>query len=68
MAYSGVKLMSRPSICDRSMTPCSDILLSLDNEKTWNPPESVRMGLSHFIHLCKPPILATRGDPGLSMR
>ena len=28
-------------------------------ENTWNPPESVRIGLSHTINLCSPPIFFT---------
>ena len=39
-----------------------------DNENTWNPPESVKIGLSQFINLCNPPIFATTLSLGLKCR
>ena len=52
-------------------TKIKDILdgnISDDNENTWNPPESVNIGLSQFINLCNPPILATTLSPGLKCK
>ena len=36
-------------------TPSSVILRMSVREKTWNPPESVSIGLFHPSNLCKPP-------------
>ena len=44
MASSGEKNSFPPSISFRKVTPSSVIFLLEDKEKTWNPPESVRMG------------------------
>ena len=52
-------------------TKIKDILdgnISDDNENTWNPPESVKIGLSQFINLCNPPIFATTLSLGLKCR
>ena len=49
-------------------TPSSFIFLIPDNENTWNPPESVSIGLSQFINLCNPPISATTLSDGLKCK
>jgi hypothetical protein len=65
---SGLRRFSEPSIWDLKVTPSSSILRVLVNEKTWKPPESVRMGLSQCIKLCNPPISATSSSPGRKKR
>ena len=53
--FSGLMKIFRPSMWEAKVTPSSWILRREAREKTWNPPESVRMGLSHPINLCSPP-------------
>ena len=57
-----------PSIWELKYTPSSFILLSPASENTWNPPESVRIGLSHTINLWRPPSFFTTSSPGLTWR
>ena len=57
-----------PSTCELKYTPSSFIFLSPARENTWNPPESVRMGLSQFINLWRPPNFLTTLSPGLTWR
>ena len=65
---SGPINIFRPSICELNVTPSSFIFLSPASEKTWNPPESVSIGLSQYINLCRPPICFTILSPGLTWR
>jgi len=57
IAFSGVMKCLLPSMCDLNSTPFSVIFTKdsffadAPNEKTWKPPESVRIGRSQFIHL-----------------
>jgi hypothetical protein len=58
MTISGVKNRREPSMCDWNSTPCSSMVRSPRSEKTWNPPESVRIGPSHCMNRWSPPIRA----------
>src|SRR5262245_43849346 len=66
---SGVKRARAPSYTDLNVTPSSstDAIVSR-SEKTWNPPESVRMGPSQAMNLCRPPSSAIRSSPGRKCR
>ena len=44
------------------------VLRSLAREKTWNPPESVSMGPSQVMNLCRPPHSFTSSSPGRRCR
>ena len=55
MLSSGPIKILAPSICELKYTPSSFILRRPASENTWNPPESVRIGLSHTMNLCSPP-------------
>ena len=57
-----------PSTCELKTTPSSLILLSFARLNTWNPPLSVKIGLSQLVNLCKPPISYTRSSPGRTWR
>ena len=57
-----------PSRCERNVTACSVSLRKDDNDITWKPPESVRIGLPQFMKLCRPPSAAMRSGPGRSIR
>ncbi|MNT45711.1 hypothetical protein D3C72_1823080 [compost metagenome] len=39
-----------------------------DRLMTWKPPESVRIGLSQRMKLCRPPRRSIRSGPGRSIR
>ena len=52
---SGVNMCDDPSRCERNATPSSVTLRSSLRLNTWNPPESVRIGLSHAMKRCTPP-------------
>ena len=62
---SGEKKSLSPFKWFLNVTPSSVIFLFSANEKTWNPPESVRIGPSQFINLCNPPAFSTMSAPGL---
>ena len=65
---SGVRKSLSPLIGDENLTPSSLILRSAPSEKTWKPPESVRMGPSQPMNLCRPPCAAITSSPGRSHR
>ena len=65
---SGVKKCLLPSKCDLNWTPSSDIVLKSPKLKTWNPPLSVKIGLSQFINLWSPPASFTISCPGLKYK
>ena len=65
---SGPIKILRPSTWELKYTPSSLIFLKPASENTWKPPESVRIGLSHTINLCRPPIFLTTSSPGLTWR
>jgi len=46
------------------VTPSSVILRMAPRLQTWNPPESVRMGLFHCSKPCRPPKLSITSRPG----
>ena len=47
------------------MTPSSSTASSVSrSEKTWKPPESVRIGPSQPENACKPPCSETMSSPG----
>ena len=54
MESSGVSRTALPSMGERNCTPSSVILRSDSRLKTWNPPESVRMGRRQCMKPCKP--------------
>ena len=49
MAISGDSSTGEPSIGKRKVTPASVILRISPRLKTWNPPESVRIGPCHWV-------------------
>ena len=55
-------------MCDAKYTPSSFIFLSELSENTWNPPESVKIGLSQTMNLCNPPSCFTTLSPGLKCK
>ena len=65
---SGERKRGEPSICDWKATPSSLILRRAARENTWNPPLSVKMGLSQCIKLCSPPALRINSWPGRRKR
>ena len=62
--FSGVNVCLDPSMCDWKRHPSSVILRIFVRENTWNPPLSVRIGLSQFSNLCSPPTLRKVSRPG----
>jgi hypothetical protein len=68
MDRSGVSSTRSPLTGERKMTPASEILRSSPRLHTWNPPESVRIGLSQCMNRCRPPSARTVSSPGRSMR
>jgi hypothetical protein len=61
----GVRKCLEPSICDWNSTPSSVTFRRTARLKTWKPPESVSMGLSQFMNLCRPPAFLIISVPGL---
>src|SRR5690606_33209130 len=62
---SGVKSCAQPSRCDWKRTPPSEMVRLDASEKTWYPPESVRIGPDHCMNLWSPPAPASTSTPGL---
>ena len=54
---SGDSMCREPSRCDWNAAPSSVIFLILPRLMTWKPPESVRIGPSQRMNLCRPPSL-----------
>ena len=68
-ASSGVKRARSPSYTERNVTPSSSTASSVSrSEKTWKPPESVRIGPSQPMKACSPPSSAIRSSPGRKWR
>ena len=68
-ASSGVNRSALPSYTERNVTPSSSAASSVSRrEKTWNPPESVRIGPSQLMKACNPPSSAMRSSPGRKCR
>ena len=65
---SGVNRWLDPSIWLRNVTPSSSMLRLFSKEKTWYPPESVKIGLYQPINLCRPPISLIKSSPGRRYR
>src|SRR5258706_4735966 len=65
---SGDRKQTSPFTGERNRTPSSLILRNSPRLNTWNPPESVRIGLSQAMKRCKPPCAAMTSSPGLSHR
>ena len=61
---SGVNRWIDPSRCDLNVTPSSSITRRSPSDTTWNPPESVRIGLSQPMNACSPPRRSIRSWPG----
>ena len=68
MSRSGVSLCVEPSRCDVNVTPSSSTRRSSASEKTWNPPESVRIGPSQTMNRCSPPSIAIRSASSRRLR
>ena len=66
--FSGEKKCLLPSKCDLNSTPSSLIVLKSLKLNTWNPPQSVSIGLSQFMNLCSPPASFTISCPGLKYK
>jgi len=66
IAFSGLKNSLSPFMWLRKWTPSSLMLRNSLNENTWNPPESVRIGRSQFMNLCRPPASLMTSLPGRS--
>ena len=64
MLSSGPMKIFFPSMWEWKYTPSSLILRSPARENTWNPPESVRIGLSQDMNLCRPPRSRITLSPG----
>ena len=65
---SGDKNSLSPLIGDANVTPSSVILRRSPSEKTWKPPESVRIGRCQFMNRCRPPCAPIVSSPGRSHR
>ena len=50
------------------MTPSSSMRAVSSSEKTWKPPESVRIGRSQAMKRCRPPSSAISSSPGRRCR
>ncbi len=68
ITLSAVKRRFEPSMWLRNSTPSSSIVRSPSSENTWKPPESVRIGPSHAMKRCSPPISRTSSSPGRRCR
>ncbi|EWS63212.1 hypothetical protein Y695_03557 [Hydrogenophaga sp. T4] len=68
MLTSGDMNSLSPLTGEAKCTPSSVILRMAPSDQTWNPPESVRMGLFHFSKPCRPPKLAMTSRPGRIQR
>ena len=68
MERSGVSTCLEPSIWLWKATDSSVTLAIFDSDMTWKPPESVRIGRSQRMNLCKPPRRATRSAVGRNIR
>ena len=68
-APSGVSRVSAPSYTFLKVTPSSSTraMVSL-SEKTWNPPESVRIGRLQPMNRWRPPSSAIVSSPGRKCR
>ena len=64
MLTSGDMNSLSPFTGEAKCTPSSVILRIAPSDQTWKPPESVRMGLSHFSKSCSPPKLCMMSSPG----
>src|SRR5262245_13341267 len=66
---SGVKRSSAPSYTERKVTPSSSSARIVSrSEKTWKPPESVRIGPSQPEKACSPPRPSMTSAPGRKCR
>ena len=68
IAFSGDRNILAPFKWFLKVTPSSVICLVSASEKTWKPPESVRIPLCQFINLCKPPASSISSGPGRNHR
>ena len=66
---SGVNRSGEPSYTELNVTPSSSTAAIVSrSEKTWNPPESVRIGPSQPMKRCRPPSSAIRSSVGRKCR
>ena len=68
MLSSGPMKILLPSMCDWKRTPSSLMVRNCASEKTWKPPESVRIGPSQPMNLCRPPSALIFSSPGRRCR
>ena len=68
ITLSGVNTRREPSRWLRNSTPSSRMVRSVSSENTWKPPESVRIGRSHCMNACSPPMARTSSSPGRRCR
>jgi hypothetical protein len=68
MTDSGVNMCSEPSMWLWKRTPSSSIRRISASEKTWKPPESVRIGPSQRMKSWRPPSCRTSSCPGRRYR
>ena len=61
---SGVNRWIDPSRWLLNVTPSSSMTRRSPSDTTWNPPESVRIGLSQPMNVCRPPSRSIRSWPG----
>ena len=61
---SGLRKTFEPSTGEAKVTPSSVILRLCASEKTWNPPESVRIGRFQPMNRCRPPKSPITSRPG----
>ncbi len=64
MLSSGPRNTRLPSVGAAKCTPASVILRLCASEKTWKPPESVRIGPSQRAKPCRPPCASMTSSPG----
>ena len=68
MDRSGDRTCFEPSRWLRKVTASSVTLAMPDRDMTWNPPLSVRIGLSQRMNRWRPPRRRTRSAVGRSIR
>ena len=64
MLFSGERKWLEPSMWLWKVTPSSVIFRRPAREKTWKPPESVRMGPFQSMNRCSPPKRRMSSSPG----
>jgi len=68
MEVSASRNTGSPLTGERKDTPASLMRRISPRLKTWNPPESVRMGFCQCMNACNPPWALILSAPGRSIR